>query len=572
MLWPPVAPGNPRTRDRSRRAVPYSSHVGQTSEELLAARAAFERHQWGLARAGFLAARASHELSAQDMAALADAAWWQGAIDESTSAMEEAYRLWLHGDVPQPPAAAMVALDLAFSWFLRGEEGMGSGWMARAQRLLADEPPCVEHVYLRLVGIEGAIAAGDYPAAREAARSVAGEARRYGDETLEALALVSDGVAAIKHGDVRDGLSVLDAAMLPVVAGRVRPAFAGSIYCTLMSICHELADLRRASQWTDATARWCDGFDHAVMFVGVCRMHRAQLLQVQGAWAEAESEIALVCEELARMNVVAVGMAHYELGEVRRCRGDLAGAEAAYGDAHRYGRDPHPGLALVWIAQGRIHAAAAALDATLRCTVDPLARTSLWAALVEAAVGTGDLQTARMAADELDRAAVTYGSSGLNAAAQLARGRVLLADGDPGGAAESLATARRQWHDIGAPYQVAQARLLLSDALARQGNDEAAARERAAARAVLAELGVEPSRSPRGDRTTRPGGLTRRESEVLGLVARGMSNREVAAALVLSDKTIARHLANVYTKLGVTSRTAAAAFAHEHGLIAPSAT
>lgn len=508
------------------------------------------------------------------MVALADAAWWQGAIDESTSAMEEAYRVWLHGDGPQPAAAAMVALDLAFSWFLRGEEGMGSGWMARAQRLLADEPPCVEQAYLLMLGVEGAIAAGDYPAAREAARSVVSEARRYGDETLEALALVSDGVAAIKHGHVRDGLVVLDEAMLPVVAGRVRPAFAGNIYCTLMSVCHELADVRRAGQWTDATARWCEGFDSAVMFVGVCRVHRAQLLQVRGDWDEAESEIALVCEELARMNVVAVGMAHYELGEVRRCRGDLAGAEAAYGDAHRYGRDPHPGLALVWIAQGKVRAAVDALSSALTVTVDPLARTRLWAALVEAAVRGGELQTASEAADELDRAADTYSSSGLTAAAQLARGRVLLAGGDPGGAVHSLSAARRQWQDIGAPYQVAQVRLLLADALALQGSGEAARRERAAARSVLAELGVNPSHWPLGPstQTRQPGGLTRREAEVLGLVARGLSNREVAAALVLSDKTVARHLANVYTKLGVTSRTAAAAFAHDHGLVAPSAT
>lgn len=545
--------------------------MGQVSEELVAARAAFERHQWGLAHAGFLAVRAGQELAAEDMVALADAAWWEGSIDESTSAMEEAYRLLLHGDAPNPRPAAMVALDLAFSWFLRGEEALGSGWLSRAQRLLEDEPPCVEHAYLRVLAIEGAMAEGDYASARDVARSVAAVARQYGDETLEALVLVSDGVAAIKQGAVRDGLGVLDEAMLPVVAGRVRPAFAGNIYCTLMSICHELADLRRAQQWTDATARWCEGFDSAVMFVGVCRMHRAQLLQVQGEWDEAEAEISLVCQELARMNVVAIGMAYYELAEVRRCRGDLAGAEAAYADAHRYGRDPHPGLALAWLAQGKAGAALEALGAAVACTVDPLARTRLWAALVEAAVAAGEHDLACAAADELDAAAATFASSGLIATAQLARGRALLATGDAPGAARSLAAARQGWQDLGARFQVSQVRLLLAEALSLQGYDDAAKRESAAAEQALIELGVNLSGSKQGSRgaVRRPGGLTGRETEVLGLVARGLSNREVAEGLVLSEKTVARHLANVFTKLGVSSRTAAAAFAHEHGLVHP---
>lgn len=541
----------------------------EVSEELAAARSAFERHQWGPARAAFLAARARRELSPEDMVALADAAWWEGSIDESTAAMEEAYRLHLHGDAPDRRPAAMVAMDLAFSWFLRGEEALGSGWLSRAQRLLEDEPERVEHAYLRVLAIEGAMAEGDYATARDVARTVAAMARQYGDETLEALVLVSDGVAAIKQGEVRAGLAVLDEAMLPVVAGRVRPAFAGNIYCTLMSICHELADLRRAQQWTDATARWCEGFDSAVMFVGVCRMHRAQLLQVRGEWDAAEAEIALVCQELARMNVLAVGMAYYELAEVRRCRGDLAGAELAYADAHRCGRDPHPGLALVWLAQGKARAALEALGAAVAATVDPLAKTRLWAALVEAAVAAGEHDVACAAADELDAAAATYASSGLVAAAQLARGRARLATGDAAGAVRSLTAARQQWQNVGARYQMARTRLLLADALSRQGNHDAATRERAAATSAFTELGANVPGSEPTSRTavSRPGGLTARETEVLGLVARGLSNREVAEALVLSEKTVARHLANVFSKLGVSSRTAAAAFAHEHGLV-----
>src|SRR5918995_410165 len=272
-----------------------------------------ETRSW--TRAAYLSARAVAPLSAGDMAALGDAAWWEGAIDESLSACEEAYRLFLHGDDRRPRQAAMLAIDIGISWYLRGEEAMGSGWISQAQRLLESEPECVEHGYLQSLAIDEALAAGNFDGAIETARAVAAIGARYEDETLCAYALVGEGIALIKQGYVADGLAVLDEAMLPVVAGRVRPTYAGSIYCQLMSMCHELADLRRAHQWTDATARWCEGFDSAVMFLGVCRVHRAQLLRVRGEWSKAEAEIARVCRELAPMNMLAVGLALYELGE-----------------------------------------------------------------------------------------------------------------------------------------------------------------------------------------------------------------------------------------------------------------
>ena len=343
--------------------------------DLLAARAASACHDWQQARAGFLSLRSSGPLAASDMEALAEAAWWEGAIDESLSAYEEAYRLYLHGDLPEPRPAAMLAMDIGFSWLLRGEEAMGSGWLSRASRLLDGLPECAEHGYLRSFELEAAIAEGDLDGAIAVARSIVALAERFGDDTLCAYALVSEGIARIKQGNVSTGLAVLDEAMLPVVAGRVRPAFAGNIYCQLMSICHELADLRRAQQWTDATARWCAGFSNAVMFLGICRVHRAQLLQIRGEWAQAEAEIELVCSELAAMNIIAVGLALYELGEIRRLRGDLDGAEQAYAEAHQRGRDPQPGLALAWSARGRHREALDALMAAEAVTTQRLAKT-----------------------------------------------------------------------------------------------------------------------------------------------------------------------------------------------------
>jgi DNA-binding NarL/FixJ family response regulator len=541
------------------------------TENLVAARTAYAGNRWAEARAGFLAARALAPLAAQDMAALAEAAWWEGAIDESLSAYEEAYRLYLHGERPDPRPAAMLAMDIGFSWYLRGEEAMGSGWLGRDQRLLEGEPACVEHAYLQSLQIDAALGRGDFDTAIEVARAVGARAAGYGDETLMADALVGEGVALIKQGRVGDGLAVLDEAMLPVVAGRVRPAHAGSIYCQLMTVCHDLADLRRAQQWTDATTRWCQGFSSAVMFLGICRVHRAQLLQVRGEWAQAEREIQLVCEELAAMNVVAIGLALYELAEVRRLRGDLTGAAEAYVEAHRHGRDPHPGLALLWLAQDDHRAALEALRDAESTIDDRLAKTRLWEAMVEVAVAAGDLATARRARDELDAAAATYASSGLVAAAALARGQVAVAEGDAAGAIESLQAARQWWQDLAAPYRVAQVRVQLATAYQQLGNEQAAALERAAADATFARLGVvsrEPLRQPDSP-AVLPGGLTPREAEVLALVARGMTNREVAGVLVLSEKTVARHLANLYTKLDVGSRTAAAAYAHAHGLTTP---
>lgn len=530
------------------------------------ARAAHAERRWAQAREAYLEARAAAPLSAEDMAALSDAAWWEGAIDESLLACEEAYRLYLHGDDSRPRPAAMLALDIGFSWYLRGEESMGSGWISRAQRLLEDETDCVEHGYLQTMAIDEALGAGDFEAAIGAARAVAAVGARHLDETLCSYALVGEGIALVKQGHVRDGLAALDEAMLPVVAGRVRPTWAGNIYCQLMSVCHELADLRRAQQWTDATARWCEGFTNAVMFLGVCRVHRAQLLQVHGDWTRAEDEIAQVCHHLEAMNVAAVGLALYELGEVRRMRGDLPAAADAYAQAHEHGIEPHPGLALVWVAEGD---PAPALDALKACearTTDPLAKTRLWEAMVQAAIAAGDLATAKSSAGALEESARTYASPGLLAVAAESRGRVCLASGDVRAAAEALRSACRRWHDVTAPYRVAQTRLALAEALQRDGDERGASLERDAAAAALAKLGV-TGPVPTGRPAALPDGMTRREAEVLTLVAQGLTNREVAGALVVSERTVARHLANLYRKIGVTTRTAAANYAHRHGLV-----
>lgn len=542
----------------------------QRERGLAMARAAFADHRWADARAAYLALRAKAPLSASDAEAFAEAAWWEGSIDESLAGFEDAYRLYLQGDKPAPRSAAMLALDIGFSWFLRGEEAIGSGWMSRAHRLLEDEGNCVERGYLDAVDVDQAIAEARYDDAVALAIEIATTAERFGDETLCAFARVGEGIARIRRGDVAEGLRVLDEAMLPVVAGRVRPTYAGNIYCQLMSICVELADLRRAQQWTDTTARWCEGFSSAVMFMGVCRVHRAQLLTVRGEWDLAEAEIAIVREQLAAMNVIAVGLASYELGEVRRMRGDLAGAEAAFAEARDFGCDPLPGLALVMCEQGRHAEALDALRRADHSLTDELARTRLWPAMVEIAIESGELDVAEEACRRLQDAAAKFASSGLLASAAVATGRVQLAAGDHQAARHALTDALQRWQSLGSPLQTAEVHLLLAQTHDALGDARSASEARFAAKNLRRTMGIAADRRVTDRR--RADGITAREVEVLELVARGLSNRAVAEALVLSEKTVARHLSNIYTKIGVSSRTAAAAYAHAHGLVPPPST
>lgn len=551
-----------------RTALPPEVAVADGAELLEAARDAIRRRDWAVARERFEAAREAVPLEADDCYALAETAWWLGAIDESLIAWAEAYQLYL--EAGRPRRAAMSAVFLAAHSMERGDAVVGAGWMSRAHRLLAEEPEAVEHGYLLYFEIFSAMGSGDLDGAGATARRVQEIGRRFGDPNLVAIGVLGEGRALIKQGRVHDGVTLLDEAMLAALSDQLHPAWTGAIYCHLMDVCHELIDVRRAGEWTQAAQRWCERLPAAVLYRGICRVHRAQVLQVQGAWEEAEREASSACRELLRVHVGTVAEGHYELGEIRRLRGDLAGAEDQFRQAHELGRDPQPGLALLRLAQGRADTAAASVRAALAGeTRDRLARARLCAAQVEIAVASGDTEVARTAADELEATAATYHSSGLKAASLQARGAVLLADGHPSEALPTLRSACRLWQELAAPYDAAKTRLLLVHIYRALGDEDAVALELDAAERVFDQLGAtldaQRVATLRG-RSALPDGLTEREAEVLRLVAAGKSNREIAADLVLSDKTVARHLANIFTKLGLSSRTAAAAYAFKHGL------
>jgi DNA-binding NarL/FixJ family response regulator len=542
--------------------------VEDAAGALDAARDAYRRHDWAGARDGFGAARAAGELAAADLDALADAAWWLGDFDQASAVLEEAYRR--HLDEGRPGPAAMAAIGVAVNHFLRGDGVVGSGWVGRAQRLLRDQPEHTEHGYLLYLELEGALGGGEADAVVATAGRVREIGRRHADPNLVAGGDLFEGRALVKQGRMAEGMALLDEAMLAVLSGELDPGWAGNIYCHLMAAFHELADVRRAAEWTEATSRWVAGLPPAVLFTGICRVHRSQVLERRGDWAEAEREAALVCRDLADLHVAGAAEGHYQLGDIRRLRGDLAGAEAAYRHAHELGRDPQPGLALLRLAQGRTATASASIRAALTAvTHDRLGRARLCAAQVEIALADGDAETAGRACDELTRTASTYGSSGLEAAALQARGAVLLAGGRADAALPTLRAACRRWKELDAPYDAARVRLLLAGAYQALGDADAATRELDAAEVVYVRLGATLDAggiAARRGRGALPGGLTGREAEVLALVAAGRSNREIAASLVLSPKTVARHLSNIFAKLGVSSRTQAAAYAFEHGL------
>jgi DNA-binding CsgD family transcriptional regulator len=537
-----------------------------SDDTLNRARTAYARRDWPAAYRELKAAQERESLSADDLYALGDAAWWLGLMRETLAVCEECYQRFLaEGRVAR---AAMNALEIGFAWFLRGEPTVGSAWVSRARRLLADQPASVEHGFLLSMDANEALEAGELGTALVIARQIQDLGNQFSSPALVATGLVVEGTVAINRGGVDRGFALLDEAMLPVLGGQLSPDWAGSVYCQMISICCDVADMPRARHWTAVTQRWCDELSSAVMFLGICRIHRVQLMNAGGDWDGAAREATVACTELAEMNVPVVAEAHYQLGEVRRLRDDLSGAEAAYQCSGELGRDPEPGRSLLHLAEGDTQSALAGVRRALANAAGvPFRRAPLLAALVEIAAEAGDVDTAATAVEELESIADTYGTPGFAAWASFGRGLVLLRSGDPAAALPALRDASRCYHDC--PYDLARVRTLLGEAYLALGERTAATELDEAARTFERLGATAQMRRVEGllGKQVPPGGLTARELDVLVRVAEGLTNKQSAAALYISDKTVARHLANIYVKLGLTTRTAAAAWAIEHRLV-----
>jgi DNA-binding NarL/FixJ family response regulator len=347
----------------------------------------------------------------------------------------------------------------------------------------------------------------------------------------------------------------------------VSPAIVGDVYCSVLDACQETYDLRRAVEWTAALERWCAEQPDMVPYRGLCMIHRAELLQLHGAWPDAAEEAARACDRLsAPPPHPAAPAAFYQRAELHRLRGELTEAEECYRQVSRMGRDPHPGLALLRLAQGRVSAAAAAIRRVVDETGDPRRRARVLAAAVEILLAAGDPPAARAASEELTRIAEGSDAPYLGALAAHAAGALLLAEGEARAALAALRTASAAWRELDAPYEAARVRLLLGGAHRALGDEDTAALELDGARHALLQLGAPgpATGAPAGRADSR---LTVREVEVLRLVATGLTNRAIAESLGISEKTVARHLGNVFTKLGLSSRAAATAYAYRHDLL-----
>ena len=531
------------------------------------ARDAYSRHAWLEAHDAFSRADDDGALEAADLELLAMAKLMLGRDDEAVAVLERAHNRYLERGETQRAvyAAIWIGMNLAF----RGAIGPANGWLGRAQRLLDSQPgDSVEHGYLMMPAVFRHEAEGDFEAAAALAGEAAAVAERFGDRDLLSMSLNAQGTMLVRAGRVREGFGLLDEAMVTATTSDLTPFVLGIVYCGVILACQEVFEVGRAREWTKALSAWTDEQPDLVAFTGRCRIHRAEILQLGGSWSDALEEAGRACRRMIETQNAAAGIAYYRQAELLRLRGEFAAAEDAYREASSFGWEPQPGLAQLRSAQGNRDVALAAIRRASAEITEPLKRAALLPAYVEIALEAGEVEEAYAACSELEELAGRYESAMLAAMVAYSRGAVALAQGDAHAALVALREAHQTWLGLDAPYEVARTRTLIGRACSDLGDAEAARLELEAACAIFRRLGATPDLArveppAKGDSH----GLSGRELEVLRLVAAGKSNREIAAELVISEHTVARHVQNIYRKLRLSSRAAATAFAFEHDLV-----
>jgi ATP/maltotriose-dependent transcriptional regulator MalT len=525
------------------------------------ARDAFDSRAWRDAHEAYRAADAAAPLAGDDLDRLALAACLTGRDREFLDYKERSHRA--HVAANRMENAARDAFWLALLSMVRGEIAQSNAWIARGERLIAGRD-CAERGYLQLCTVEQALRGGDFAGAIAMAVEMIALGERFGEADLIATARHVQGRAAIKTGQVSHGIKLLDETMLSVVAGELSPMITGFMYCSLIDACRGAHDLSRAREWTAAMSRWCDRQGGMVAFSDICLVHRAEILCLQGAWADAMAETRRVCERGEYCDRPSSGAAFYQLGEVHRLRGEAALAEECYRTASRRGFEPQPGLALLRFAQGRTDAAAAAIRRQIGAASDRGARGRFLPAHFEIMLGIGDLEEAQRACEELEALRSVFETELVHAQAAQARGALCLRLGDAQASLSHLRESFEYWERLEAPYEAARVRVLMAEACAALGDEEASGLELDASRSAFEQLGARFDLERLDDHRAEESvacALTVRELQVLQRIARGLSNKSIARELGLSTRTIDRHVSNILAKLNVPSRSAATAYA-----------
>jgi len=541
---------------------------------------AIKRGRDALARGGWEEARVCFEQalersdSAEAWDGLSWACWWLEDGQVTMEARECAYRLYK--DAGDGRGAARMAIWLASDHLdFRGEEAVAQGWFGRADRILDDLSPAPEHGWLAAFEAEMALAAGDTATAvrlGSRARELGGE---LGITDLEMLGLATEGLALVTEGEVADGMRRLDEATAAALGGEYEELH-GVCWtcCYLIYGCERVRDYDRAAQWCRKVEEFTERM--RVQFVnGVCRAHYGAVLTWHGSWDEADQLLSKATSDLAAARPAWAPEGIVRLADLRRRQGRFDEAEQLFGEAETHALGT-VGMAELALDRGDPEAAIPLAERMLR-QLPPENRTQRAAALelvVRAKAATGDVDGARIRLEELRSVAEAVPTSPLRAAASFCEGVVAAAAGDHDSAAAALEDAVSLFAASDAPFELGRARTELARSLGELGRREPARREAAAALEVLERTGAS-ALSERaqevlvrlGGRGRNKGPLTRRELEVLALIAEGMRDRDIAAALTLSEHTVHRHVSNMYAKLGCSTRAAAVAKAGELKLL-----
>jgi len=534
-------------------------------------RESFQKQAWSAVFSQLSAADKEAPLEPEDLVLLTQAALLTGREADGVDLLARVHQSFLNrGDVHN---AARYAFWLGFTLLQTGESAKASGWLSRASRLLEAQPDCVEKGYLLLPTGYGAFNAGDAETAHGAMAEAAALGKRFADKDLVVLGLQGQGRALIRQGEISSGLTLLDEAMVAVMAGDVSPLSSGAVYCSVLDACGEILDLQRAQEWTSALEKWCASQPDLVPYRGHCLVRRAELLQLRGAWSDALEWAERAIEWLSRPAAKAVrGEALYQIGEVHRLRGKFTEADEAYQLTSQCCLVPGPGLAQLRLAQGQVEAAKVAIHELLGVVQTPGPRARVLDAFVEIVLADNDVAAARQAAEELAGIAARQEILFFRGLSNRSLGAVLLAEDDARAALVELSQSRAIWFQLEAPYEAARVQILIALAFRRLGEEENARLELTAARQRFKTLGAAADVSRVDlllvkDTTNSGVPLTTRELQVLKLVASGITNRAIGDRLNISEKTVARHLSNIFTKLDLTSRSAATAYAYDHSLI-----